>query len=131
MKKGIFLLLLIVALHYTVNGQTKEEVLRYCDSIGIKHANIVVSQSVLETGNYQCTKCSLDQNNIFGFIYKGQYLKFDNWQKSCDYYLRWQTKHYEDQDYYSFLNCLWKHKDGRCARYATDLKYTDKLKELK
>jgi hypothetical protein len=34
---------------------------------GIKHPEIVVKQTILETGWYKCKYCSLSENNIFGF----------------------------------------------------------------
>jgi len=112
-------------------AQSKEEVYKYCDSIGIQHVDIVVNQSLLETGQYQCKDCSLDQNNIFGFRWKKQYIKFDTWQESCDYYKRWQDKRYKGQpNYYDFLKCVRKHSNGDCMPYATSKQYIQKLKQF-
>lgn len=116
-------------------AQTPQEVFDLCIELEIEHPEIVVKQSMLETGNYECScdscePCSLDHNNLFGFRYKKQYLEFDTWEESIVYYKKFQMKYYKGQDYFDFLECIWKHRDGRCARFATSLKYIDKLKEI-
>ena len=111
-------------------AQTKDSVFNYLQEIGVKHPEIVTAQSLEETGNYKCTNCSLNRNNIFGFRYKKKYLQFDNWKASCDYYLRWQTKWYKGQNYYEFLNCIFVRTDGKCARYATKKGYINRIKQL-
>lgn len=128
----IFILCLLFGLGFfkRAHGQTPREVYLYCDSIGIEHPEIVVKQSIEETGWYECTECSLDHNNIFGFRWKKKYLEFDHWKESCDYYLKWQNKWYKGQDYYEFLACLWKHRDGRCVPYATSKTYIAKVKSI-
>jgi len=126
-----FALILTIILGATATAQTPQELLKYADSIGIKNPEIVTRQAILETGGFECRNCSLDRNNIFGFRYEGKYLRFPSWRESVDYYLRWQRKYYDGRDYYDFLECIWKHRDGRCARYASDPDYVDKLKRIK
>ena len=126
----LFAIIVLLLLGLKVKAQTKEEVYNYVKEIGIKSPNIVVNQSILETGHYKCKDCSLDHNNIFGFRWKKKYIEFNTWQESCDYYLKWQNKWYKGQDYYSFLGCLWKHRDGRCVPYATSEEYVNKLKQF-
>ena len=126
----IFALIITIVFGAYCKAQTPHEVFNYCDSIGIKHPDIVTNQAKLETGNFNCTDCSLDHNNLFGFQLSGKYLKFETWQQSCEYYQRWQKKHYKGQNYYDFLNCIWQHRDGRCAKYATDPKYITKLQSI-
>ena len=87
----------------------------------VKHADIVLRQAILETGWLSCTKCSLKYNNLFGFWYKKQYLKFDNWKESIAYYRRWQDRHFKGGDYYQFLVD---------RGYATDPEYINKLKSI-
>lgn len=87
----------------------------------VKHPDIVLKQSILETGWYTCENCSLESNNIFGFFYKGKYIKFDTWQESVAYYKRWQTRHYRGEDYYVFL---------KRVGFATSPKYVSKLKSI-
>jgi flagellum-specific peptidoglycan hydrolase FlgJ len=88
---------------------------------GIKHEKIVLAQALHETGNFSCTKCSLEKNNLFGFRYKKKYLEFDNWKESVAYYARWQNRHYKGGDYYKFLEDV---------GYATDTTYNQKLKRF-
>jgi hypothetical protein len=95
----------------------------------IEHPDIVLRQSVWESGWYRCNDCSLRYNNPFGFrhtswVEKGNplgYLKFDTWQKAVVYYKKWQKKRYKGGDYYEFLT-----KVG----YAEDPKYIKNLKSL-
>ena len=127
----IFAIIVLLLLGLKVKAQTKEEVYKFCDKIGIKHAEIVVNQSLLETGHYQCENCSLDHNNIFGFRYKKKYLEFNSWKESCLYYLKWQRKRYDGkQDYYEFLKCVQKRTNGDCTPYATSKQYINKLKQF-
>lgn len=130
MKKRILLMSITTLIYITGLGQNIDSVINYINTTDIKHKDIVVKQVKLETGNLKCTDCSRDVNNIFGFYYKKQYIKFDSWQDSVDYYSRWQTKWYKEGNYYEFLDCIWKHKDGRCARYAEDKDYTTILKTI-
>jgi len=127
-----FLVLLLIGGASKVQAQTYQEVKAYIyDSTDIKHKEIVLRQSILETGWYECTKCSLDKKNIFGWYYKKKYLSFTHWKESVLYYERWQKRHYESGDYYDFLECIYKHRDGRCVRYATEPNYINRLKSIK
>lgn len=103
---------------------TQENVSNYLKIIKVKHPDIVLKQSLLETGNYTCTNCSLDYNNLFGFRYHNKYIKFNSWKESCHYYANWQYyKAYNDStNYYDFLIDV---------GYATDGTYVYKLKNLK
>ena len=101
---------------------TPENVYAHLERLGVKHPEIVLKQSILETGWYECEYCSLKHNNIFGFRYKKKYLQFDNWVEGVEYYKKWQDKRYEGGDYYGFLK-----KVG----YATSRTYISKLKQIK
>lgn len=95
----------------------------------IEHPDIVLRQSVWESGWYRCNDCSLRYNNPFGFrhtswVEKGNplgYLKFDTWQDAVVYYKKWQAKRYKGGDYYEFLTEI---------GYAEDPKYISNLKSL-
>lgn len=89
----------------------------------VKHPEIVLRQSILETGWFKSYSCK-KRHNLFGFWYKGKYKEFDTWKQSVTYYKKWQTKHYKNQDlnYYDFLV-----KRG----YAADPNYISKLKSIK
>lgn len=134
--KTIMILLMAVCASFThaAGGSelTPENVYAYCVEQDIAHPEIVTAQAVLETGWLDCTNCCLDNNNIFGFYYKGSYLKFDSWQESVEYYKWWQDKKYDGQrDYYAFLACLYKDNDGNCIKYAADPElYNSKLRKL-
>jgi hypothetical protein len=70
----------------------------------IQHADIVLRQVIVETGWLKCTHCSLQNNNIFGFMTSAGYLKFEDWTEGVAYYKRWQDKYYKGGDYYDFLD---------------------------
>jgi len=103
MKKGIFLLLLIVSLHYTVNGQTKKEVYNYCIEIGIQNPEFVTAQTQLETGYYNPNSLGMKNNNLLCFKW-GTFLEFNHWKESLDYYKRWMDR--KGIYYYKDLNTL-------------------------
>ena len=74
----------------------------------------------------------MDKNNIFGFYYKGSYLKYDTWKESIDYYKRWQDKRYDPtRNYYDFLACMYKNRNGECIKYAQDpILYNEHIRNL-
>jgi hypothetical protein len=95
----------------------------------VQHPEIVLRQSILESGWFKCTSCSMRYNNPFGFRHKSWiddanprgYLKFDMWQDAVKYYKKWQKKRYKGGDYYKFLVDI---------GYAQDTTYISKLKSL-
>lgn len=102
-------------------SQVPSEVYKYCKKVGIQHVDIVMKQVILETGWLQCTNCSLDHNNIFGFRWKKKYLEYPDWRRSVYYMKWWQNRHYKGGDYYQFLVD---------RGYATDEEYVDKVKSI-
>jgi len=122
MKKIILLMSTTTILSITGYSQNRDSVEKYLNSTTIEHKDIVLKQILLETGHLKCVNCSRDVNNIFGFYYKKQYIKFDNWKDSVDYYSRWQKRHFKGGDYYTFLVD---------RGYAEDPLYIDKLKQTK
>ncbi len=78
----------------------KKELERY----GIQHTDIVIRQVIVETGWLKCTHCSLNANNLFGFMTKKGYISFEHWTESVAYYKRWQDAFYKGGDYYDFLD---------------------------
>ena len=117
---GFWLLLIIGA--FKSHSQTPSEVYREILRQEIKSPEIVLKQSLLETGHYKCKNCSMDKNNIFGFRYKGEYLKFNHWRRSVYYYRGWQKRKYKGGDYLTFL---------KEVGYATSKTYIEKLKQIK
>lgn len=91
-------------------------------SQGIEHPEIVLKQAILETRWLKCSNCSMQFNNIFGFMNKSGYLKFDTWIDCVKYYKNWQNSYYKGGDYYTFLD-----KIG----YATGPEYLSRLKWIK
>lgn len=91
----------------------------------VKYPDVVLRQSILETGWYKCTNCSLRYNNIFGFS-TGKYLQFDNWIESVEYYKKWQDKYMPEvcskNEYYEWLD-----RYG----YASAKDYIKTLKQIK
>lgn len=132
------MMLLSTNLSKASDSLTPQNVYNYCESIGILHPEIVTAQSIEETGWYKCGRkngkqkgCSLDKNNIFGFYYKGSYMRFDSWKASCDYYKRWQDKYYDStRNYYEYLACMYVNSKGDCVRYATSPTYIGKIKSI-
>ncbi len=109
-----------------VKSQTVKSVYAELVKQDVKHPEIVLAQSLLETGWYQCDGCSMDVNNLFGLYNsrKKEYFPYDNWKKSIGGYKRGiQYKYFKKdyQDYYQFLNDI---------GYASDPQYTIKLKKL-
>ncbi len=124
----LLFIILLVLMAYKTFSQTIEEVRKELTKQGIKHAEIVLAQSILECGwNYDSYNAKTN-NNLFGLVYKGKYLKFYSWQQSITSYKKIQDSYYVAGDYYEFLKCMWKHRDGSCVPYAADVKYVDKLK---
>ena len=107
-------------------AQTTETVLAELKRQNVLYPEIVLAQSVLETGWYKCKNCSMDQNNLFGLWNhkKQEYYYYTNWKESVGGYKRgiqykWNENDYKD--YYDFLK-----KIG----YATDPQYIIKLKKI-
>ena len=96
----------------------------------VKHVEIVLRQSVWESGWYKCKYCSLKFNNPFGFRLSSKaregnsqgYLEFDTIEDAVRYYKRWQDKYYKGEDYYDFLK--------RIGYAADNDKYVRHLKSL-
>lgn len=114
----------------TLPELTKDNVIAYICKKEIQHPLIVFAQAMYETGWLKCTGCSLDYNNLFGLKPSKNYIKFNHWTESVDFYKEWQDKHYKSGDYYEFLRCMWKRSDGSCQSYAEDPNYINKLKSI-
>ena len=120
--------LVIVGLLTTITSisQTPEEVLAELKKQNVKHPEIVLAQSIEETGWYKCTNCSMSKNNIFGLWNhkKQEYYKYDTWQSSIGGYKRGIQYKYDPlkyKDYYEFLK-----KIG----YASNPKYISNIKQI-
>jgi hypothetical protein len=94
-----------------------------------KFIKTIIRQSRIETGNYNCTGCSLDSNNLFGFkgFYSGKYLKFPSWEHCIWYYAGWQRgigafRVEKESDYQIKIGL---------SGFAEDTTYIQKLKQSK
>lgn len=94
-----------------------------CIYYNIHNPQIVVAQSILETGYYRSEVCKRD-NNLFGLYnsYKKEYFKFSHWSESVKAYKDMiQYKYKENENYYYFLERI---------GYAEDSLYNVKLKKI-
>lgn len=124
MKKILFLGLALICIQ--TKSQTPKTVYAELVKQKVKHPEIVLAQSILETGWYKCEGCSMDKNNIFGLwnSKKQEYYSYSTWQNSVGGYLRGIQYKYDPtryKDYYEFLVAV---------GYATDPKYIYKVKKL-
>ena len=103
-----------------VSAQTSEEVYTSLLLSEVKHPEIVLAQSILETGWYKSYGCT-NRKNLFGFYWKGAFKEWSTWQQSVKYYKDWQDRHYKGGDYYQFLED---------RGYAEDPEYINKLKKI-
>jgi flagellum-specific peptidoglycan hydrolase FlgJ len=106
-----------------VKSQTPKSVYDELVKQGVKYPKVVLAQSILETGWYECDNCSLDKHNIFGLwnSRKNEYFYYNNWKESIGGYKRGIQYKYKSGNYYHFLNDI---------GYASDPQYTIKLKEI-
>jgi flagellum-specific peptidoglycan hydrolase FlgJ len=107
-------------------GQTVEEVREELIEQRVDHYEIVLAQSILETGWYKCEGCSMDKNNLFGLWNhkKQEYYEYTSWQESVGGYIRGIQYKYDEtkySDYYEFLTSI---------GYASDPSYINKLKKI-
>lgn len=100
---------------------TLDNVLREIKRQEIKFPEVVLRQCILETGYLKSNICK-KYNNLFGFYYISDYLKFNNWKESIAYYKKFQDAKYKGGNYYHFLDRL---------PYAEDSLYTQSLKNIK
>ena len=106
----------------TAKRPTPELVYQWAKHYKLQHINIVVAQSILETGHYKSDKC-INHNNLFG-LYDSKnkkYYRFNTWQESVKAYKQKVQYKYKSGDYYAFLKRI---------NYAKDPKYITKLKRL-
>ena len=107
---------------FLANTPTVELVLQACEYYDIQHADIVVSQAILETGHFRSKLC-LEHNNLFGLYnsYKHEFFKFNHWTESVKAYRDLVQYRYKSGDYYT-----WLVKIG----YASDPRYINKVKQI-
>lgn len=104
----------------TIPPISKESVLAEIERQGIPHANIVLAQSILETGNYTSKLCKT-HNNIFGLRKGKSYRRYNNYVECIADYKRLISSRYKGGDYYQFLERI---------NYAENPQYTRALRKM-
>lgn len=119
MRKKIILLMLLVA--SISNAQTKEEVLQELHRQNVPHADIVLAQARLETGNFKSVRCKRD-HNLFGIKHGKRYARYSHWKESvADYKKRISSRLRKGEDYFAFLKRI---------KYAVDSAYLTKIRRM-
>lgn len=86
----------------------------------IPHANIVLAQAKLETGNFKSNLVHTHQN-IFGLKKGNRYRRYSHWTECVEDYKKCISNRYNGGSYYAFLNRI---------GYASHPNYTRLLKEM-
>ena len=85
----------------------------------IPHANIVLAQAKLETGNFK-SKLVKSHQNIFGMRKGNKYKRYSHWSECVEDYATYISSRYKGGNYYTFLQKI---------NYAEDEQYIQKLKQ--
>lgn len=104
----------------TVAGQTREQVRQELKRQHIPHADIVLAQARLETGNFKSRRCKV-QHNLFGIKHGGRYATYRTWKESITDYRNCISSRYTGGDYYAFLKRI---------KYASDPNYIKKVRHI-
>ena len=94
----------------------KEELTKH----NIPHANIVLAQAKLESGNFKSDLVRSHQN-IFGLKKGNQYRRYSHWTECVKDYKKCISSRYDGGDYYTFLDRI---------GYASHPNYTELLKNI-
>lgn len=86
----------------------------------IPHANIVLAQAKLETGNFKSDLVRTHQN-IFGLKKGNRYRRYSHWTECVKDYKKCISNRYDGGNYYAFLNRI---------GYASHPNYTGLLKDM-
>jgi len=87
----------------------------------IPHAEIVLRQSLLETGNYT-SHLARKHSNIFGMRTSKGYKKYTDYKECILDYKKRISSRYRGGDYYTFLTRI---------GYAEDSSYVERLKKIR
>ena len=86
----------------------------------IPHANIVLAQAKLESGNFKSDLVHTHQN-IFGLKKGNRYRRYSHWTECVKDYKKCISNRYDGGDYYAFLDRI---------GYASYPNYTELLKNI-
>ena len=117
----VFVFIVIVCcMTLSAEAQTREQVERELHKQRVPHAEIVLAQARLETGNFTSRRCREDKN-LFGMKRGKRYAKYRRWQDSVSDYKERISSRYKGGSYYVFL---------RKIGYASDQNYERKLRRF-
>ena len=117
MKRLVLLLALFPIFAF---AQTRADVLKELHRQKVSHANIVLAQARLESGNFK-SDFYKRTNNLFGLKKGKKYATYKTWRDSIkDYKLRISSR-YNGGSYYKFLENI---------KYATNPNYGKLLEEI-
>lgn len=119
MKKFLILILLLRSLFCGASELNQEIVLNELKKQNVPYPEIVLAQSILETGNYKSKLCKT-HNNLFGLRKGKSYRKYNNYKECISDYKRLISSRLKDgEDYYLFLKRI---KYAECKDYVQRLK---------
>ena len=122
--------LIILLFPLSIQSQSSNEIYKYLNQIGIKQAEIVMAQCLVETGHLT-SNIFKSNNNLFGMKEakqrrttaigtKNGHAYYPHWKASVRDYLLYQRAYYNGvEDYYTFLSRM---------GYAANKGYIDKVK---
>ena len=113
-------IILTLLLSLSAAGQTIEKVKAELHRQGVPHAEIVLAQARLETGNFTSRRCKVD-HNLFGMKKRKRYAKYRHWKESVKDYKERISSRYTGGNYYAFLKRI---------GYAEEREYTKKLQKI-
>lgn len=115
-----YMFLMVVCVALSAPAQTTEQVERELRKQNVPHADIVLAQARLETGNFTSRRCREDKN-LFGIKRGKRYAKYRRWQDSVADYKERISSRYKQGDYYTFL---------RKIGYAEEKEYIQKVRRI-
>ena len=102
-------------------AQTIVEVRKELARQKVPHAEIVLAQARLESGNFKSHRARV-HHNILGIKHNGRYARYRRWQDCvADYKRHISSRYRKGEDYYAFL---------RRIGYASDRQYGRKVREI-
>ena len=101
------------------SAQTTEQVRAEIRRQGLPHADIVLAQARLESGNFK-SRLTRTHNNIFGIRHGKKYARYARWQDCVADYKKRISNRYKGGCYYSFLVRIGYAQDGK--KYVAALK---------
>lgn len=115
-----YMFLMVVCVALSATAQTTAEVERELHKQKVPHAEIVLAQARLETGNFTSRRCREDKN-LFGMKRGKRYAKYKRWQDSVTDYKERISSRYRGGDYLLFLKRI---------GYAKDPAYQSKVRHI-